>query len=103
MEISQQSRLESLCATAEAGGKIQTFLDEAADRKFSLRSAGATARNEDEWFDREYLRIGKWLNDKGNSGEYTVVFAKPGIGYYACIVIHQDALITDAWFEDRSS
>lgn len=39
---------------------------------------------------------------KNISDDYTVVFVKPGIGYYACIVIHKNDLITDAWFEDRS-
>lgn len=36
-------------------------------------------------------------------GDYSVVFAKPGVGYYACIVIHKDGLVQSAWFEDHSS
>jgi hypothetical protein len=103
-EVNQQRGLESLCATAKVGGTIDTFLDDTAKTTYKVRTGGSTGKDDNEWFDREYLRIGVWLNkSKKISDDYTVVFAKPGIGYYACIVIHRDALVTSAWFEDRSS
>ncbi len=104
MEVSQQSGLEKFCAAAEDGGSFKTFLSDAANTNFKVRTGGPTGKDEDEWFDREYLRIGEQLKQTMNADvDYTVVFAKPGIGYYACIVIHDGALIMTARFEDRSS
>lgn len=103
-EVSQQSELNTLCSMAKVGGPIKTFWDDAARTTFKLRAGGPTGKDENEWFDRQYLRLGAWLKQtKTRSDDYTVVFAKPGIGYYACIVLHEDGLVTSAWFEDRSS
>lgn len=100
---SQRSGLASLCATARAGEPITTLLNSAAKTKFKLRTGGPIRKDENDWFDREYLRIGEWLKETKNiSDDYTIVFAKPGIGYYACVVLHPDALVTRAWFENRS-
>ena len=103
-EVSQRSGLESLCGTAKAGSAIKRFLDDAAKTTYKLRTGGPTGKNDTEWFDREYLRLGEYLKRaKKLSEDYTVVFAKPGIGYYACIIVHKDGLVQSAWFEDRSS
>ena len=103
-EVSQRSGLESLCGSARAGSAIKAFLDEAMKTPYKLRTGGPTGKNDTEWFDREYLRLGEYLKKTKNmAGEYTVVFAKPGMGYYACIVVHKEGLVQTAWFEDRSS
>jgi len=80
-ENRQARELESLCATAKVGAKLDSLLDDAAKTKFRVRTGGAAGKNEDEWFDREYLRIGRWLNNKDITDDYTVVIAKPGLGY----------------------
>ena len=104
IEISEKNGLENLCATGNEGGSIESFLSDAANTKFNVRTGGPEGKGEDEWFDREYLRIGDQLRQVANvDGDYSVVFAKPGIGYYACIVIHNEDLIISATFEDRSS
>jgi hypothetical protein len=103
-ESSQSSQLLSLCDTAKKGNSIQFLLIAAASNEFELRTNGAVGKDKNDWHDREYLRIGAWLKKvKQIEDNYTVVFAKSGIGYYACIVTHEHETITKAWFEDRSS
>jgi hypothetical protein len=103
-EVSQPSGLDSLCGTAKAGGTIKTFLDDAAKTTYKVRTGGPSGKDENEWFDREYLRLGEWLRKTKNiSDDYSVVFAKPGMGYYACIVVHKNGSVITAWFENRSS
>ena len=101
-EASQRSGLESLCGTATAGSAIKTFVDDAARSTYVLRAGGETGKDSTEWFDREYLRIAEYLKKTKNiSEDKTVVFAKPGMGYYACTVVHKDGLVQSAWFEDK--
>jgi hypothetical protein len=102
-ENRQARELQSLCATANVGTQVDAFLGKATKTKFRVRTGGPAGKDEDEWFDREYLRIGRWLNNRDITDDYTVVIAKPGLGYYACVVIHQDSRIISASFEDRSS
>jgi hypothetical protein len=103
-EVTQRSGLESLCATAKIGSAINIFLDDATKTSFKVRTGEPAGKDDNAWFDREYLRIGVWLKkSKKTVDDYAVVFAKPGVGYYACIVIHRDALVTSAWFEDRAN
>ena len=69
-----------------------------------MRTGGSARKDDVGWFDREYLRIGEYLrNTKRISDDYAVAFAKPGVGYYACIIVHRDNLVKDAWYEDMSS
>ncbi len=104
IEISEKNGLENLCATVNEGGSIESCLSHVADTEFKVRTGGPNGKDQDEWFDREYLRIRDQLKQIANvDGDYAVVFAKPGIGYYACIVIHDEDLISSATFEDRSS
>jgi hypothetical protein len=103
-EVSQPSGLRALCDTATSGRTIQAFMDAAAATAYHRRAGGPAGKNEDEWFDRQYLRVGEHLAGTRNTpGDYSVVFAKPGIGYYACIVMHKDGIIQGAWFEDHGS
>ena len=103
-EARQSNELEELCATATDGDSVGQFLETAASPDFKVRKGGAGGKNEAEWFDREYLRIGNYMRDRMEMPlDYAVVFAKPGLGYYACIVTHDHDLIVTANFEDRSS
>jgi hypothetical protein len=102
-ETAQQRGLQALCATATSGKEIKPLLIEAAKTDFEVRTGGAISEDEHDWFDREYLRYRERLKTAEiDANDYTVVFAKPGIGYYACIIIHRDTVVTDAWFEDNS-
>jgi len=104
-EIAQPRELAGLCAATSRGTSVQHALDNAAMNKaLRTRTGGPEGKNDNEWFDREYLRLGKHLRTTKNlSDDYTVIFAKPGVGYYACIIVHRGNLVKDAWFEDRSS
>ena len=102
-EVSQPRGLRALCETATGGRAVRAFMEDAAATSYHRRAGGPAGKNEDEWFDRQYLRIGKSLAESKNiRGDYSVVFAKPGIGYYACIVVHDGGVIDSAWFEDHS-
>lgn len=104
-EIAQPRALATLCATAARGTSHQQVLERAnANKSFRVRTGGPTGKDDREWFDRQYLRYGEYLRKTKNlSDAYTVIFAKPGLGYYACIIVHKDNLVKDAWFEDQSS
>ena len=103
-DVRQSNELEELCATANDGGSVGLFLETAASPDFKVRKGGVDGKDEAEWFDREYLRIGNYMQNTIEVPlDYAVVFAKPGLGYYACIVTHDDDLIVTANFEDRSS
>ena len=103
-EVSQPRALASLCACAPPGRRMTEFMAEAAKPPFKPRTGGPDGKNPDEWFDRQYLRTGKYLaEEKKMPGDYSVVFTKPGMGYQACIVVHKDGVVQSAWFEDHSS
>jgi hypothetical protein len=103
--IAQPRELAALCAASTRGTSVQRVLEKAsANKSLWVRTGGPAGKDDREWFDREYLRLGEYLRKTKNlSDDYTVVFAKPGMGYYACIIVHRDNLVKDAWFEDRSS
>jgi hypothetical protein len=103
-EIAEPSELAALCAAAAPGTSARQIVEKVADnRSLRVRTGGAARKDDNEWFDREYLRVGEHLRKtKSLTDDYTVVFAKPGVGYYACIVVHRDDLVKHAWFEDRS-
>lgn len=104
-EIAQPRELAALCAATSRGTSVQHALDKAAMNKaLKARTGGPVGKDDNEWFDREYLRLGEHLRTTKNlSDDYTIVFAKPGMGYYACIVIHRGDLVKDAFYENRSS
>lgn len=96
---SQISGLRELCRQATPGAPLSQVAESAArESAFRLRTGGAKGKNESEWFDREYLRIGKDREARKVMGDYTVVFAKPGIGYYACEVTHRDGRVETATY-----
>jgi len=103
-ETSQRNSLTSLCEDSNVGKKVSGILDEARKAKFEIRSEIIKSDTERDWFNREYSRILKRIKkDRTFSESYTVVFAKPGIGYYACIIENADGVVTKSRFEDRSS
>jgi hypothetical protein len=104
-EIAQPRELARLCAAATRGSSVHQVLEKAAANKsLKVRTGGPAGKDDREWFDRTYLGLGEYLRKtKKLSDEYTVVFAKPGMGYYACIIVQSGNLVKDAWFEDRSS
>jgi hypothetical protein len=104
-EMAQPRELAGLCAETSSGTTVQHALGKAAaNSALRARTGGPAGKNDNEWFDREYLRLGEHLRKTKNlSDDYTVIFAKPGMGYYACIIVHRGDLVKDAWFEDRSS
>ena len=103
-DISQSNKLQSICDTARIDIEVETILRNATKDYFTVRTGGLKGKDDKEWFDREYLRLGIYLEKAKNiTDDYSIVFAKPGLGYYACIVVHKDGLVKSAWFEDRSS
>ena len=103
-EVSQPRALRSLCDTAKFGSTLDKFLGGSTKSIYKVRTGGPKEKDDTEWFDREYLRIGEYLKKtKKIAEDYTVVFVKPGMGYYACIVLHKNGLVEGAWFVDRSS
>jgi hypothetical protein len=101
--VSQINGLKDLCRQATPGTPLTQVVEGAAiNSAFRLRTGGDNGKNEGEWFDREYLRIGKELREARKvMSDYTVVFAKPGIGYYACVVTHRDGRIETATYLSR--
>ena len=94
---SQIHSLRTLCAKAQIGSPIKTFLDGAAKTGLDVRAAGPLGKNENSPFEREYLRMGEYLRKvQKTSDDYTVVYAKPGIGLAQCVVVHRNGSITDA-------
>ena len=94
---SQIHTLRTLCATANTGSPIKTFLESAAKTGLIVRTGGPVGKNKDEPFDRDYLRDGERLKRKKNPpDDYTVVYAKPGIGIAGCVVSHLNGSITNA-------
>ena len=96
--------LKEICDAAEPGGNVKYILRLASEEGYRMRTGGLEGLDEDEWFDREYARISR---RKPTSDEIplqiSVVFAKPGLGYYACILLHEGDAILTSEFEDNSS
>ena len=104
IETSQRNNLSSLCEKSDEGKKLSNIINEAKQAKFEVRSEILFSEKERDWFNREYDRILKQIKkDNSKSAAHTVVFAKPGIGYYACIIEHENGLIKKSQYEDRSS
>lgn len=103
-QVAEPNALATSCAAAAPQGTSLHQVLQAAGTNSSLRirTGGPAGKNEHEWFDRQYLRVGEYLRKTLNRpDDYTVVFAKPGLGYYACILLHDGDTVKDAWFEDH--
>jgi hypothetical protein len=101
-EYSQHAAARDVCGEAKPGTRLATVLERAsAYPRLKVRSGGPAGKNDSEWFDREYLRIGARLKLPGDG--YSVVFAKPGVGYSACILHHKDGVIISGSIEERSN
>jgi hypothetical protein len=98
-EMLVSGELEDLCGDLDPGRP----LDVVTTSGFETRSTHVPEDGED-WFDREYRRI--QAQESGGmveSDALIVLFAKPGLGYYACIVRHREGRVTSARYVDRSS
>jgi len=98
-EVMVSRELESLCNGLDPGRPLATAMASGFEARFD-RIPDA----EEDWFDREYRRI-HVQETQGVAGVdgLLVLFAKPGIGYYACIVRNRDGKVTSARYVDRSS
>ena len=103
-EVSQRDNLLSLCNEISTESMLQDILSKAKKEKFEIRSESLRSSKDRDWFNREYDRMLDALrkNDKAEKS-LTIIFAKPGIGYYACTIEHEDSLVKGAKFLDRSS
>ncbi len=103
-EIALGRSLQHLCVSTEPESKLSDALARAEALKLDLRT-GLAALDDSDWFDREYARIVAWhkQSEPPSSSEVAVVFSKPGMGYYACVIAHQGDAVVDAEFVDRSS
>jgi len=104
VETTQRSELRALCENSSPGKKLSIDLNEAKKAGFRVRSNFPVSKDKADWFDKEYNRIVKQLKKKSStSTAYTIIFAKPGLGYYVCIIEHEKDLIVKSRYEDRSS
>jgi hypothetical protein len=101
--VVQEGVVKHGLADACAGLAPGTPLADVPASRYESR-AGTALGGDAWWFDREYRRIlaMEGLDEPGADG-LLVLFAKPGIGYYACIVRHRDGRVRSARFVDRSS
>lgn len=102
VETDQRHNLQSLCDKGHLNKQLSMVLVEAKTAGFKVRGQ-ITNREKMDGFDRAYNRIHRQFVDEANQSALTVVFAKPGMGYYACLIAHDDDLIIEAVYEDRSS
>ena len=103
-EISQSRAVQQLCVSIDPGSELPEILEKARQHNFDLRAGGLNGLDESDWFDREYARIVAWHQQrKEMPGDVAVVFSKPGMGYYACVIEHRHDAVVDAEFVDRSS
>lgn len=103
-EISQNRALQRLCTSVGPESNVAKVLAKAKEQHFNVRVGGPNGLDDSEWFDREYARIVDWHNQSNEKpSDVAVVFAKPGMGYYACVIEHKQGAVVEAQFVDRSS
>ena len=102
LRISEPRQLRALCQSAHPGSAVGDLLDAARGTRFKVRTGGAAGKRDTDWFDRQTLALADAVRKRSpGAADYSVVFAKPGIGYYACVVTHAGGRVQDAWFEDH--
>jgi hypothetical protein len=93
-----------LCEKIKSGSPLPNIIDEAKMERFEIRSETHKSSKERDWFNRQYDRFLDAFKKMNNADKsLTIIFAKPGIGYYACVMEHRGDLIIEARFLDRSS
>jgi hypothetical protein len=103
-EESQRNNLLRLCENINFGSAVTGILDEARKEKFEIRSETLKSKKERDWFNRQYDSFLETFRQNNNAEDsVTIIFAKPGIGYYACIIEHYDDSVKKARYLDRSS
>lgn len=103
-DISHSRGVQQLCASVGPASRLPEILAKAKEQRFEVRAGGLGGLDESEWFDREYARIVAWHHENNETpGDVAVVFSKPGMGYYACVIEHKHEAVVDAEFVDRSS
>ena len=103
-EVSQRNNLLRLCENINFGSAVTAILDEARKENFEIRSETLKSKKERDWFNRQYDSFLDTFRKSNNADDsLTIIFAKPGIGYYACIIEHYDDSAIKARYLDRSS
>lgn len=103
-EVSQRNNLLRLCENIKSGDEVTDIINKANKEGFEIRSETLKSMKARDWFNRQYDRFLETFRENENAKDYlTVIFAKPGIGYYACIIEHDDVLVKHARYLDRSS
>ena len=103
-EVSQRNNLLRLCENINSGSAVSDALVKAQKDKFEIRSESLRSIKERDWFNRQYDGFLEAFKKNNNVEEsLTIIFAKPGIGFYACIIEHDGDSIRNARYLDRSS
>ena len=103
-EVSQRNNLLRLCENINSGSAVSDALVKAQKDKFEIRSESLRSIKERDWFNRQYDGFLEAFKKNNNVEEFlTIIFAKPGIGFYACIIEHDGNSIRNARYLDRSS
>lgn len=103
-EVGQRNNLLNLCESINFGSAVTGILDEARKENFEIRSETLKSEKERDWFNRQYDRFLDEFRKSNNADDsLTIIFAKPGVGYYACVIEHYDDSAKKARYLDRSS
>lgn len=103
-EVSQRDNLLRLCENISSGSAVSDALARAQKGKFEIRSESLRSNKERDWFNRQYDRFLEAFRKNNNIEEsLTIIFAKPGVGFYACIIEHGGDSVMNARYLDRSS
>jgi len=57
MDVYQERGLNSLCDNAKQGMALEKFITQVANNNFKVRTDGPNGKDENEWFDRQYLLL----------------------------------------------
>ena len=104
VETDQRDSLLELCGNLTAGNRLSSVLSAPQMEKFEIRSESLRSEKERDWFNRKYDEYSDGIKKNDDfTKALTIIFAKPGIGFYACIIVHDDDSVISAQYLDRSS